>query len=263
MINCRLCAKKVILQKKLSSRLDKYLFLCDSCKTYFINPKQYSYDNSSDELIEYYLKLEDMIAQRLDKIFRHFIKLNPKGASVLDIGSGLGFGGKVANSYGLDYIGIEPNKTLSEYSKVNHSINSINDYFPSSKVDAKFDFIILDNVLEHLYEPRELFDEIVKHLNPSGVFFLACPPTDWLRVTLATSDVVKNSKLSRTFKIFEDLQQHVNYFSDDSIRYLVSNHDGLEIASMFHKKEWSVPFHKLLGLTTGEYFIQKNIEMLK
>ena len=260
MKNCRLCQNNIVLQKELTKKTgDKEnIYLCKKCGTFFIDPAPVCYDNNDDSLITYYQKREWWISNRMDKIFNKFIHINPSGKSILDIGSGIGYSGIIAGKYDLNYVGIEPNITLFNHAKNTLKINCINDYFPSSKIEKKFDFIILDNVLEHIYTPKSFFDEIINRLNPGGVLFLACPPTDWLRILLSTNEILKNSSISRSFTIFDDLHEHVNYFSNNSIKYLISNHSGLNIISQFHHKEWSLPFHKLLNLTTGQYFIQKN-----
>lgn len=264
---CRLCENELIFKRKLTKELGnkEKIYLCTKCDTYFINPKPFCYDNSDDSLIDYYRERELWIKNRMDKIFLNFTTINSNGKTILDIGSGMGYAGVIAEQYGLEYTGIEPNITLFENAKNDLKINCINDYFPSTEVTKKFDFIILDNVLEHIEKPKEFFNLIISYLNPNGVLFLACPPTDWLRVLLSTNKLLHKSSVSRSFTIFDDLEQHINYFSDSSFKYLISSHKELKIISQFHHKEWSVPLHKLLNLTTGQYFIQnhKSIKNIK
>jgi len=258
--NCRVCNSKLVFHEKLTKDLGEKekIYVCKTCKTYFINPKPFSYDSSEENLVSYYKDREAGTIERLENVFTKFITINSTGKCILDIGAAIGYSGIVAKQLNMDYIGIEPNKTLFE-NAIKH-VNLINDYFPSDKVTNKFDFILLDNVLEHVYNPKEFFDKVIQWLNPGGVLFLAVPPQDWLRVFLSTNKLIQNAPegISRRFTLFYDLQQHVNYFSYTSIRYLVNNHKDLKIIEQFHRKEWALQIYKLLHLTTGQYFIQKD-----
>jgi len=260
MEKCRLCNTELVLEKRMTSKLVEKIYSCQKCKAYFINPVVFSYDNADENLISYYQNRELATTKRLEMIFQNFMDINPTGTSVLDIGSAMGYSGIVAKKFNLDYCGIEPNKILFENAINNFQVNVIHDHFPSDKVNQKFDFIILDNVLEHVYNPKIFFDEITQHLNPGGVLFLAVPPTDWLRVALSTSTLIQNApeKISRRLTMFYDLQQHVNYFSFKSIQYLTSNYKDLNCIKQFHGKNWALKIYKLFNLTTGQFFIHKN-----
>jgi len=263
MKKCRLCDTDLALEKKMTNKLQENIYSCQKCKTYFINPVGFSYDDADENLISYYQNRELATTKRLEMIFQNFMDINPKGKSVLDIGAAMGYSGIVAKKFNLDYFGIEPNKILYEHAVTNFQVNIIHDHFPSDKIKQKFDFIILDNVLEHIYNPKNFFDEITKYLNPGGVLFLAVPPTDWLRVALSTSMLIQNApeKISRRLTMFYDLQQHVNYFSFKSIRYLMSNYKDLNSIKQFHGKKWALKIYRLFNLTTGQFFIHKNIPL--
>ncbi|MBU1217143.1 class I SAM-dependent methyltransferase [bacterium] len=262
MENCRVCNNKLVFDEKLTYNLGKNekIYVCKKCKTYFINPEPFSYDDGEEDLLNYYKDRESGTMERLDGIFKKFITINSIGKCALDIGASMGYSGIIAKQFNLDYVGIEPNKILFENAINNFNVNVVNDYFPSDKVSGKFDFIILDNVLEHVYDPKEFFDRVIQWLNPGGVLFLAVPPQDWLRVSLSTNKLIQNAPeaISRRFTMFYDLQQHVNYFSSSSIECLVSNHKNLKIIEQFHRKAWALQIYKLLNITTGQYFIQKD-----
>lgn len=264
MKKCRICEKKVILEEAITKKLrhKEDIYICKNCNTYFIYPHSiYAYDNygGGNGLLDYYNSREDWIKNRMHKIFYKFKKYNKNGKSVLDIGSGMGFAGVVANEFNLKYTGIEPNKQLAQNAIENLNINCINDYFPLSGNIDKYDFIILDNVLEHIQDPKIFFNNIYERLNTDGILFIACPPIDWLRIFLSKSFLTEKITISRSFTVFDDLIQHINYFSHRSYVELISDKKDLKIISQFHHREWSLPIHKILNLTTGQYFIKKSI----
>ena len=55
MKNCRLCKNELILDKKLTKNLKQKenIYFCEKCKTYFIDPEPFSYDDSDSSLINY------------------------------------------------------------------------------------------------------------------------------------------------------------------------------------------------------------------
>jgi 2-polyprenyl-3-methyl-5-hydroxy-6-metoxy-1,4-benzoquinol methylase len=259
MTECRVCKCKLDLDKKFTNKLNENIYLCKNCKTYFINPVAHSYEETGESILKYYKLREVPTIKRLEKIFNKFLNMNPEGNSLLDIGAAVGYSGLVAKKFNLNYMGLEPSKTLYKSAIENLKVNVINDYFPSNEIKQKFDFIILDNVLEHIYSPKVFFDEIVEYLNPEGILFLAVPPQDWLRILLSSNKVLSNApeKISRRLTMFYDLKQHVNYFSYKSIKKLVENNKDLNSIQQFHIKGWALNIYLLLGLTTGHYFIQK------
>ncbi len=104
------------------------------------------------------------------------VKIIPNGASVLDIGCGIGIlmerlkNEKKCNVFGLDISKI----AIEEVNKkgmpgIVANVNNIP--FPSNT----FDVVIATEVLEHLRRPKNLFKQIIKILKDSGLFIVSTP----------------------------------------------------------------------------------------
>jgi 2-polyprenyl-3-methyl-5-hydroxy-6-metoxy-1,4-benzoquinol methylase len=181
MIRCKLCHSTNCLR---SYRVRKYqYFRCNICNTLFLRPfprvqsiellyKSFTYVNG---LID-----EQRIRKQSRKILSKLHTLNPKGKTLLDIGSGYGFFLDEANKAGLTTIGIEPSKKLVVQSieLLNRSIKVINksfDGFYLKNLNKKYDFITLIHVIEHVTNPKKTILQALKLLKPQGILYIETP----------------------------------------------------------------------------------------
>ncbi len=116
----------------------------------------------------------------LGKIYQKFYlypRLNfyiPQGKTILDVGSGLG-DFLQTRPRNLSW-GIEVNKHNVDFSKqCGLQVSGITpgDKYPFQ--DNSFDFVILDNVLEHIEDPRHDLKEIHRVLKPGGTVIIGVP----------------------------------------------------------------------------------------
>lgn len=93
--------------------------------------------------------------------------------SIIEIGCHNGFLlSELQKKYSCRAVGIEPGAVQN----VPKNITFINDFFPSKSLgDEKFDVIICQAVLEHVFDPLAFLKTIKKHLNPSGIVFIQVP----------------------------------------------------------------------------------------
>lgn len=105
-----------------------------------------------------------------DQMFRD--KIMPylaQCATVLDLGAGAGivqqmnFKGLVARVCGVD-----PDPRVERNPYLDEGKKGVGEQIPYT--DNSFDVVFADNVLEHLSEPKRVFDEILRVLKPGGVF---------------------------------------------------------------------------------------------
>jgi SAM-dependent methyltransferase len=94
---------------------------------------------------------------------------------VLELGCGRGEFLQGAIDRGWSAFGVE---MTNEYAKIAHQSGvsvesrSIQD---SEFLDDKYDLIILEAILEHLYDPRETLQRIKQALRPGGLLFIEVP----------------------------------------------------------------------------------------
>lgn len=195
--------------------------------------------------------------------------LSNKDIEFLDIGCGVGWSLLVANENKCKSYGVEPVKTASEYANNTLKVNVINSLFKSSLFkEHKFDFIMMDQVLEHISNPMEFMQDAFTLLKPGGLFFLACPPLDWSRLLTSASyqlpkgiiDYIHRSTYLSKFVFKYDTfcypEGHINYFSTKAISIL-ANICGAEVLEQYHFNKNRVKFFPFFKLSTGSFFLRK------
>lgn len=99
--------------------------------------------------------------------------------SVLEIGSGIGVLGSRIEGLGIRYIGIEPDEEQHQLCRNNFPhlevIKASCYEDPGNLGLGKFDMVISNDVIEHLYSPLELVRFKKAHLNPGGIVITATP----------------------------------------------------------------------------------------
>lgn len=117
--------------------------------------------------------------------YRHLIKtideyLRP-GMKILDIGCGAGTLDFYYAKKGYEVTGIDISQNAidcciksAQYMKINNC-KFLNYNFMSNKINAKFDFIIFTEVIEHLPNDGKALEKIYDLLNNEGYLFLTTP----------------------------------------------------------------------------------------
>ncbi len=99
----------------------------------------------------------------------------PAGATVLEVGAGIGCTVKVFEQAGFDSEGIDPGGEFLEYSRerlhTNVTVCSLDD-LPQ---DQDFDAVLLIHVIEHLRSPVTALRHVAGLLKPNGLFYVECP----------------------------------------------------------------------------------------
>ena len=272
-MNCRICnclVNKVYHGTGSRTNSTIPIYKCDICNAYFTYPDIVDYSSPSNMIIDYYKKYQTEIEIKHNTIF-HFIKsrfLTNKG-KFLDIGSGIGFSLGVAEDLGWDALGIEPSLTLADYSKNQMGKNVIKGFFSEELIInnkdlaiGDFNYILIDNVLEHVDNPTNFIKLAQRLLTKDGVIVVAVPQVDWFRLFLIKFPFVRNIMDAPRLNLFYDLEQHINYFSRKAIKNLLNN---LEIDGelklledrFHHSKILNGKISSILKFETGYYFIKK------
>lgn len=159
------------------------------------------------------------------------------GRKALDIGAGIGKGMLALQRAGADVYGIEPSHSFHQHAIERMGI-APERLLRSSIEDAEFpkglfDLIVLNVVLEHVYDPGSCVERIAKWLRPGGCIHIQVPSADWLISTLANTyhrlrcseHVVNLSPLHEPFHLYE--------FTPSSFR-LLADRLGLEVVRTRH-----------------------------
>lgn len=132
--------------------------------------------NWSGERLETYIVNDTM----LEHLHRYAIAQELiKGKTVLEIGSGEGYGANLLADFALSVVGVDIDEKSIENAKNKYkkekltfiTANAINIPFP----DHTFDAVVCFETLEHLKEHEMLLTEIKRLLIPSGILIISTP----------------------------------------------------------------------------------------
>jgi SAM-dependent methyltransferase len=219
------CSGKAFLYKqnfnnKVISLMDNYdVVVCDSCGFVYADniPSQADFDNYYATMSKYEFNYKDGFVSNdyidyFTKIVNFLIPhVNDNNAKILDIGCSTGGLLSVFKLKGYsNLVGIDPSPECARITKELYGIeataNTISNFDPAEK----FDLIILSAVLEHLVDFSNSMPKIKALLKDRGLLFIEVPDAE--RFSLY---------ISAPFQQFST--EHINYFSQYSIRNLLSN----------------------------------------
>lgn len=255
-MNCRIClkpARSSYIGHSSTYNLDVQMFYCPACDAYFSDGAPVDYEHINDfDLIGYYLGHEQVIRSRYQKIFSFIDTLIPPG-HFFDIGAGIGFSLDVATQHGWTASGLEPNPELAAHAK-GRGLH-VDGAYLTEFLSGEYDFILIDNVLEHILRPVDFLQNSVRLLKPAGVMMIAVPPMDWLRKGVSASSWVREHVPIPQLNVFYDVDQHVNMFSRKAMERLLQR-VGLRLLDVrfHHSLAYNNALFRGLRLDDGYYF---------
>jgi len=276
---CRVCDQKLnkIKYVKGEETGDNIaLYKCKNCRSYFSNIefRKQLFSKFSEGSIDVYNN-KNHVFKRVDDILSYSLEKNwlpSNDINFLDIGCGVGWSLLIAKKKGFNACGIEPMKIAADYGNNILNVNIYNSLFKSDIFnEKKFDFIMMDQVLEHVPNPLETIVDAFRLLKPGGIFFLAVPPLDWSRIWLSMSyqfsrkfiTYLENIRylnrlilLVRKYDTFLFPEGHINYFSTQSIKIL-SEHCNAKLIGQYHIDRKRSKYFPFLKLSTGSFFLKK------
>lgn len=135
---------------------------------------------------------------------------NKEKIDVLDIGSGLGvFLAQIKLQTEWNCTAIEPDPQMAKHISGNLKIRTYNEDFRNIDLDAKFDLITLNKVLEHVEEPTGLLASCKKYLKHGGFVYIEVP------------DGYSAAQDSLGFGREEFFLEHHHAFSDNSTQKMI------------------------------------------
>jgi 2-polyprenyl-3-methyl-5-hydroxy-6-metoxy-1,4-benzoquinol methylase len=255
--SCPLCGPKPFdlvctIRDYEYSTCDNYFDIvkCKDCGHHFLNPqpdpselgtiypKNYiQYNVEEDGKLAYKIK-ELLDAREVKSITNH---INEDGA-VLDIGCAQGGFldlARRANKNISRFVGIEISEKAAKAAKSKGFevfIGRLED-FPIET--PKFDLIVMQEVLEHVYEPQICIEKVSHLLKDGGRLYITTPSTDGIEFTLFGK---------RKYWGNYHCPRHFNLFNTRSMSELLSRHN-LKIETLTHKIQpaaWIVTFENFL-----------------
>ncbi len=230
MIQCPICKNP---DSRLKFKLTYEVHACKKCGFEFCPEAKFnkSMDSDLDEQIR-----EKALIQLRKENFRTIldslkdeIKPNFKG---LEVGPGYGWFLEICKDYTIDCEGIEPEVRFNAKYRKN-DLKVINGFYPDDiPANTKYDFIIYNDVLEHLPNLERIIGENHAMLNTNGILIINIPIQNgiiYFAAKLAYRFGTK-SLLDRMWQ-FNFHSPHMSYFSKRNLINFVTGHYFKEIKS--------------------------------
>ena len=219
---CPVCGNPLKLKYKLKFNVYK----CDSCGL-LNSDAQFEHSFQSDlESDSRDIGLRQLRLKNFDTIIKELQKQkggNPKG---LEIGSGNGWWLETCKKNNIDCIGIEPEKIYENYHKANN-LNIIYGFYPqvSPKKETGYDFIIFNDVFEHIEDINGLVENLKKDLSDDGILIINLPMSTgfFYKMAVRLRKLGSSGSLTRMWQ-FNFHSPHMNYFNEPNMKLLLAKH---------------------------------------
>jgi 2-polyprenyl-3-methyl-5-hydroxy-6-metoxy-1,4-benzoquinol methylase len=219
--------------------VDFEIVKCNKCRGYY---QKYVLDEEkSDELYNDWI--DPKLAQEWNKnnedenkrfysrilVFaKNYLNRESSMIKVLDYGAGFGDSLLVANEMGFDAYAYEYSTERVQF-LLDKGIKVID-----SNSEQSFDFIIVNNVLEHLTSPAELLRDVFSKMSKNVLCFISVPDCKNIEEKLANSNTITDPKDLQLLFLQANINafQHINFFTNSSLRSLLKG-QSIKILSPF------------------------------
>lgn len=164
------------LIKKYLRVNEGWIYVCRNCEIGVSIPKPPAVPYSNDDFHEQFNvnNIDELPRQWRNSILKqcNLIENNfDKNIKILEIGCGQGLMLKELQNRGYNVIGLEPSVEASKIAR-NKKLNVVTGYFPETKVEEKFDLIIISHVLEHIEDYKKFIESLEKVIKSNGCLLL-------------------------------------------------------------------------------------------
>ena len=217
---CRNCGAET---RMIRTNMGQDLFFCPVCSLLMIDfAKNVSHVNPYDKLLQ---SVQEVRRINFNRILNTILSMkSDMHLSGLEVGCAQGDFMDLANSRGIEMTGIEPMEESYE-AALQKGLHVLKGLFPQDFPDTvgQFDFIIFNDVFEHIPESREVVEKCTELLKPDGLLIINLPMSGGFTYHLASlfDHLGKGALLRRLYQL-DTSSPHVLYYNRKSIRSLMS-----------------------------------------
>ena len=195
----------------IDEELEKYplqLMLCNDCfhaqLSVVINPdlmfKNYLYVSGTTISLKNYF---DFFANFVSYRYKNYF--NKSADNILDIACNDGTQLDFFKKLNIKTFGIDPAENLYKESSLKHDI--ICDYFPSKKLNGKYDIIIAQNVFAHTHDIHTFIKECERLLSDKGILY----------IQTSQANMIINNEFDTIY------HEHLSFFNTKSMMAVLKN----------------------------------------
>lgn len=225
-ITCSACGN----QSKLKFRLKHNVYKCTQCGLYTSDASFDFSFQSSLELGSREIGLKKLRFDNFAVIIKSLKALKGTTIKGLEIGTGNGWWLKVCQENDIDCIGIEPEKAHQDYHDAN-KLKVFYGFYPDVDIkrEGGYDFIIFNDVFEHIRNLDELITALKADLNDDGVLIINLPMSDgfFYKTAMLLHRFGLSTYLNRLWQ-FNFHSPHMNYFNAANLTLLINRHGFLK-----------------------------------
>jgi SAM-dependent methyltransferase len=218
---CPVCGNPL----KLKHKLKFGVYQCAACgllhsDAYFEHSFQSDLESASRDIGLKQLRLKNFAAI-IKELKAHQGERKTK-ISGLEIGSGNGWWLETCKENNIECTGIEPEHIYENYHAENN-LHVIYGFYPdvSPKREQGYDFIIFNDVFEHIPDINALVESLKKDLADDGILVVNIPMSTgfFYKMALRMHRLGMNSSLTRMWQ-FNFHSPHMNYFNEHNLKLL-------------------------------------------
>jgi SAM-dependent methyltransferase len=226
-MNCNLCAST---ESRLFLRSGKHeLVQCSHCglirtETFLHGETSYNGDTYFT-LKNQYVKNWDLFLSMFRTLVAKIMAHQPPPGLLLDVGTGIGTLLTAARESGYDIQGVEVSPWAAAFARNEKQLNVVSGTLAeASLMPGKYDVVVLNHVLEHVENPREMLLEAKRVLTDDGLLVVGVPNAGSLMLSLRKG----------RWKSLRP-EEHIWHFSPATLRWLLSESGFSEVG--FEAKE--------------------------
>ena len=221
---CPVCSATLILKYQLKFKV----YECHKCE---LLSSDAVFDHSFSSNLQVHARdigLQNLRFKNFATIIKTLKRIHPsKNINGLEIGCGNGWWLKSCKENDIKCVGIEPEKTYAAYHQT-EQLDVHYGFYPSLQVadNTQYDFIIFNDVFEHIPNIDELIVHLNRNLKNDGTLIINLPISTGLFYQMAVilHKFGVSSFLERLWQ-FHFHSPHMNYFNDTNLELLLQkNH---------------------------------------
>jgi len=221
-ITCPVCGNP----SKLKFKLKFNVYKCPACGLYTSDAGfDFSFKSSLEEGPRE-IGLKQLRFDNFETIVNALKEAKPYKITGLEIGTGNGWWLKVCQDEGINCIGIEPETSHQAYHQAN-GLKVHYGFYPAVGVKTQngYDFIILNDVFEHIKDIEELLSALKVDLAADAVLIINLPMSDgfFYKTAMLLNRFGVKSFLTRMWQ-FNFHSPHMNYFNQKNLKMLLKKH---------------------------------------